>query len=96
MSFEIEKKTRKKRRWGRIYEYTSFERNLAVSDDFQKAYDIIKGIFDKKKRLVTAEKIAEETNLRVSSVKKVLKILLDEGAVKLAYEGKKLRVYQSV
>ncbi|MFX1255566.1 MAG: hypothetical protein ACFFCZ_28445 [Promethearchaeota archaeon] len=95
MSFEIERKTRKKRRWGRVYEYTSFERNLAVSDDFQKAYDIIKGTFEKKNRLVTAEKIAEETNLRVSSVKKVLKILLDEGVVKLAYNGKRLRVYQS-
>ena len=95
MSFEIERKTRKKRRWGRVYEYTSFERRLVVDEDFQRAYDIVKGIFAKGKRLTTPEKIAEETNIRVSSVRKILRNLESEGVIKLAYSGKKLKVYET-
>ncbi|MFX0091257.1 MAG: hypothetical protein ACFFBD_05790 [Candidatus Hodarchaeota archaeon] len=94
MSFEIERKSRRKRRWGRVYEYTSFERRLVVGDDFERAYNIIKDMFEKRNRLVTPEKIAEETNIRVSSAKKILKNLEKEGIIELALNEKHLKVYR--
>ena len=48
-----------------------------------------------KMKVVTANELAKKYKIRVSSMKKLLQTLMEEGKIKVVSESSKLKVYQS-
>ena len=89
-----DKKVRKKRRWGKIFEYSSYERNLVVGDDYEGLLKELEEEYSKRKSIViTAQEIAAKRDIRVSVAKRLLEDLEEKNIVKPTISNKRLRVY---
>ena len=80
---------RKKKRWGRSYEYTPVSRNIVVSPEVMKAID---AEFTKT-NAITAESLAIKHNLRVSLCKRILEDKVKKGKLNRLHKGKMTTIY---
>jgi len=91
-----EKRTKKKRRWGKVFEYTSYERSLLVGDEYN---DLLKELvvdYEKRKSVVvTPQELAAKRDIRVSVAKQLLLNDLEEKnkLLKKALTNKRVTVY---
>ena len=90
MAVEFERKSRKKRRWGRVIEYTSYERKFLFGSSYKEEYDKIKKSFCKYKSGVTPQELAAASDVRVSVAKQILHDLENEGLVTLGLKSKRV------
>ena len=89
-----DKKMRKKRRWGKIFEYSSYERSLVVGDDYKDLLKELEEEYSKRKSIViTAQEIAAKRDIRVSVAKRLLEDLEEKNIIKPTISNKRLRVY---
>ena len=93
MSVEFERKTRKKRRWGRIIEYTSFQRRYIYGETYNEELDRLRKNLGRFKSGVTPQELALNNDYRVSVGKQLLSDLEQEGLVKLAVKSRRVRLY---
>ena len=93
MSVEFERKSRKKRRWGRVIEYTSYERRFLFGSVYQDEYEKLKKSLSKYKAGVTPQELSQANDIRVSVAKQMLNDLEQEGLVKLAVKSKRVRYF---
>ena len=92
MSVEFERKSRKKRRWGRVIEYSSYEKKYI----FSNVYDDLKKKIEKqiaKSSCVTPQELAAGNDIRVSVAKQVLTDLEGEGKIKQVFKAHRIRAY---
>lgn len=89
-----DKRIRKKRRWGKIFEYSSYERSLIVGNDYKDALKELEEDYSKRKTLVvTAQEIAAKRDIRVSVAKQLLEDLEEKNIVKKTVTNRRLKVY---
>ncbi|MFX1284372.1 MAG: hypothetical protein ACFFB5_11990 [Promethearchaeota archaeon] len=92
-----EKRVRKKRRWGKIFEYSSYERSLLVGDDYEKIFKELEKDYSKRKTVVvTPQEIAAKQDIRVSAAKQLLEELEEKKILKKAVSNRRLKVYVKV
>ncbi len=90
----IDKRTRKKRRWGKIFEYSSYERKLLVGDEYKELLKELEEDYSKRKNfVVTPQEIAAKQDIRVSVAKQLLDDLEEKKIVKLETSNRRLKVY---
>lgn len=82
-------KVRKKKRWGKVVEFTALVRDLNPSDDVRN--NIVKEA--SRSRAITAQAIAQKYNVRVSTAKKILEELVEEGKLQLVTSSPRVKVY---
>ncbi len=89
-----DRRVRKKRRWGKIFEYTSYERSLLVGDEYDEALKELSAEYKKRKSIViTAQEIAAKRDIRVSIAKRLLSDLEKENILKKEFSNKRITVY---
>ncbi|NHJ03015.1 MAG: hypothetical protein EAX86_12840 [Candidatus Heimdallarchaeota archaeon] len=89
-----DRKVRKKRRWGRIFEYTSYERNLLVGDEYNELLKELEKDYSKRKSIVvTPQEIASRRDIRVSVARSLLDDLVKKKIIKKAYSNRRVSVY---
>jgi ribosomal protein S25 len=89
-----DKKVRKKRRWGRVFEYTSYERSLLVDDEYKALLDELEKDYSKRKSfVVTPQEIASKHEIRVSVAKRLLADLEEKNILKKSLSNNRVRVY---
>ncbi|MHA1966493.1 MAG: hypothetical protein ACW964_01700 [Candidatus Hodarchaeales archaeon] len=89
-----DKKTRKKRRWGRVFEYSSYERQLPVGDQYTEILDELSAEYSKRKTIVvTPQEIASKRDIRVSVAKRLLAELAEKNIVKRSYSNRRIQIY---
>ncbi|MFX1507958.1 MAG: hypothetical protein ACFFDC_17865 [Promethearchaeota archaeon] len=89
-----DKKVRKKRRWGKIFEYSSYERNLVVGDGYKELLKELEEEYSKRKTIViTAQEVAAKRDIRVSVAKRLLEDLEEKDILKPTISNKRLKVY---
>ena len=92
-----DKKTKKKRRWGKIFEYTSFERALLVGEEYEaKLAEIEADITKRKNLVVTAADFASRHDIRVSAAQNLLNDLEEKKILKKALSSRRLKVYVKI
>ena len=85
-------KVRKKRKWGKIFEYTSHSRQLQLdSESRATAEDEIL-----KMRVITPSAVASRYDIRVSTAKRLLENLQQRGQLQLIVDTRRLKVYETV
>ncbi len=90
----IDKKVHKKRRWGKIFEYTSYERNLPVSDEYKALLKELENDYSKRKSIViTPHEIAAKRDIRVSVAKRLLADLEEKKILKKNFSNPRIQVY---
>ena len=96
MTYEFDRKTRKKRRWGRVYEYSSYERSILVNE--QAFHDLTAKVVEEvaKSRGLTAQEIANRHNIRVSVAKQILNTLLEDGQIQLLLTAQNVKLFGPV
>lgn len=93
----IDKRTRKKRRWGRVFEYSSYERSLVVGDEYQALVKELTEEYTKRKSVVvTPQEIASKRDIRVSVAKRLLSEMVEKQILKLSFKNRRLCVYEKV
>lgn len=93
----IDKRTRKKRRWGRVFEYSSYERSLVVGDEYQALVKELTEEYTKRKSVVvTPQEIASKRDIRVSVAKRLLSEMVEKQILKLSFSNRRLCVYEKV
>jgi len=95
MTMEFERKTHKRRRWGKSIEWASYERKIVVGDEFTALLEEVRGIAAKNP-VTTPQDIAAKFDVRVSVAKDMLKILEEEGVIRRVINGHRLRAYGPV
>lgn len=93
MSVEFERKSRKKRRWGRILEYSSYERKFVFGDNYTDLKNKIEKSVANNKGF-TIQEIASNNDVRVSVAKQILNELNSEGKIKLITGSHRVKIYQ--
>ena len=93
MSVEFERKSRKKRRWGRTIEYGSYERRFIFGSVFQQEYEKVKATVGKYKNGVTPQELAQSNDIRVSVAKQILGGLENEGLLQMVVKSKRVKFY---
>lgn len=93
MAVEFERKTRKKRRWGRIIEYTSYERRYLYGEGYDQELSKLRKELKRYKTGVTPQDIATNNDIRVSVAKQMLSDLEQEGKVELKLRTRRVRYY---
>ena len=89
-----DKRIRKKRRWGKIFEYSSYERSLMVGKDYKDILKELEEDYSKRKTLVvTAQEIAAKRDIRVSVAKQLLEDLEEKNILKKTITNRRLKVY---
>ena len=89
-----DKKVRKKRRWGKIFEYTSYKRPLPVGEAYKELLDDLEKDYSKRKNLViTPQEIAAKRDIRVSVAKRLLADLEEKNILKKAVSNRRTLVY---
>lgn len=89
-----EKRVRKKRRWGKIFEYSSYERNYLVGDEYMGLLKELEEDYSKRKTVVvTPQEIASKRDIRVSVAKQLLEDLEEKKVLKKAVSNRRLRIY---
>jgi ribosomal protein S25 len=92
MSWDSEKKVRKKRRWGKVFEYTSYQRKVPYGEALEDLYSKIEQDV-KKTRIITPQELAAKHDVRVSYVKTILGELEEKGVIKKFVGNAKFRTY---
>ena len=93
----IEKRTRKKRRWGRVFEYSSYQRQLLVGEEYKELVKEWSEEYTKRKTVVvTPQEIASKRDIRVSVAKRLLSELVEKQILKLSFSNRRLCVYEKV
>ncbi len=93
----IDKRTRKKRRWGRVFEYSSYERQLVVGEEYKELVKELSKEYTKRKTVVvTPQEIASKRDIRVSVAKRLLSELVEKQILKLSFSNRRLCVYEKV
>ena len=93
----MDKKVRKKRRWGKIFEYTSYEKNLLVGDEYKALLQELEKEYSKRKSIViTPQEIAARRDIRVSVAKRLLEDLEEKDILKKEFSNRRVRVYTKV
>jgi ribosomal protein S25 len=93
MAVEFERKSRKKRRWGRTVEYSSYERKFLFGSSYKEEYEKIKKGLGKFKTGVTPQELAQTSDIRVSVAKQILTDLEQEGLMTLALKSKRVKFF---
>ena len=93
MSVEFERKTRKKRRWGRTIEYGSYERRFLFGSGYTDELEKVKKSIGKYKSGVTPQELAAASDIRVSVAKQILQDLEAEGLVTLGLKSKRVKFF---
>ncbi len=93
MAVEFERKSRKKRRWGRVIEYTSYERKFLFGASYNEEYDKVKKNLGKYKSGVTPQELAAASDVRVSVARQILHDLEQEGLVALGLKSKRVKFF---
>lgn len=90
-----EKRTKKKRRWGKVFEYTSYERSLLVGDEYNDLLKELVAEYGKRKSIVvTPQELAAKKDIRVSVAKQLLTDLEEKkNLLKKAFSNRRLTVY---
>ncbi len=89
-----DKRTRKKRRWGRVFEYSSYERDLTVGDQYTEILKELSEDYSKRKAIVvTPQEIASKRDIRVSVAKRLLTELEEKKIVKRSFSNRRIHVY---
>jgi ribosomal protein S25 len=89
-----DRRTKKKRRWGKIFEYTSYERTLLVGDEYKTVLDEISAEFKKRKSVViTAQELAARRDIRVSVARRLLEDLEESKVLQKAFSNRRIAVY---
>lgn len=83
------KTVKKKKKWGKIYQYTPIKRDIVLTDE--KANEIETDL--KKATAVTPQSLASKHGIRVSLAKKILKEYNEKGKLKLVHSKSKYQVY---
>ncbi|OLS19548.1 MAG: hypothetical protein HeimC3_44950 [Candidatus Heimdallarchaeota archaeon LC_3] len=94
MSVEFERKSRKKRRWGRSLEYSSYERKYIFGNVYADMKTKVEQSVKNNKGF-TDQEIASANDIRVSVAKQILSELEKEGKINLILRSRRLRIYQS-
>ncbi len=97
MSFELGvTKVRKKRRWGKVIEYTSQESLVPLND--KEREELVKQVKEiaLKSKYITPEQLAKRTRMRVSTIKVILRELEEQNIIKLAVSGGGFKAYVPV
>ncbi|MHA2298203.1 MAG: hypothetical protein ACXAEU_02600 [Candidatus Hodarchaeales archaeon] len=95
MSVDFERKSRKKRRWGRIIEYSTYQRRLVYGAKYNDIVGAIEKALKKDNVVITPQSIAEQHDIRVSVAKQILKELEEKGKAKLVDSCSRIRIYTS-
>ena len=89
-----DKRVRKKRRWGRVFEYSSYERQLLVGDQYTELLNELSEDYSKRKAVVvTPQDIASKRDIRVSVAKRLLNDLEKKEILKKSFSNRRLQVY---
>jgi len=90
-----EKRTKKKRRWGKVFEYTSYERSLLVGDEYNALLKELIAEYGKRKSIVvTPQELAAKKDIRVSVAKQLLNDMEEKNQLlKKSFSNKRLTVY---
>jgi len=90
-----EKRTKKKRRWGKVFEYTSYERSLLVGDEYDALLKELIAEYGKRKSIVvTPQELAAKKDIRVSVAKQLLNDMEEKNQLlKKSFSNKRLTVY---
>lgn len=92
-----DKKVKKKRRWGKVFEYTSFQRSLPVGEEYEaKLAQLEQDIAKRKNLVMTAPDIATRLDIRVSAAQNLLNDLEERKILKKAISSQRLKVYVKV
>lgn len=85
-------KVRKKRKWGKSFEYTSHSRQLNLDSGSQETVEneII------KMRAITPSMIASRYDIRVSTANQLLQDMSRRGKLRLTIDTRRLKVYEPV
>lgn len=85
-------KVRKKRKWGKSFEYTSHSRKLNLDSGSQETVEneIV------KMRAITPSMIASRYDIRVSTAKQLLQDMSRRGKLRLTIDTRRLKVYEPV
>ncbi len=85
------KVVRKKKRWGKSYEYTPITRELTMDDETAEA--VKKDL--KNLKAVTPESFANKHSLKVSVARAILREQVEEGKIKLVSKGSRTEIYSA-
>jgi ribosomal protein S25 len=86
---------RKKRRWGKVFEYTSYERSLLVGEEYNKVLEELIAEYGKRKNaVVTPQEIAARHDIRVSVAKQLLAELEEKNILKKSFSNRRIKVYE--
>jgi len=90
-----DKRTKKKRRWGKVFEYTSYERSLLVGDEYNALLKELIAEYGKRKSIVvTPQELAAKKDIRVSVAKQLLNDMEEKNQLlKKSFSNKRLTVY---
>lgn len=96
MTYEFDRKVKKKRRWGRVYEYSSYEKRIIINEEtFNELAEKIADELAKSKG-ITAQELAEKHDIRVSVAKRILGTLEESGKIRLMVSGQNTKVFGPV
>ena len=96
MSIDFERKSRKKRRWGRVIEYSTYQRRLVYGSKYKEITAAVEKSLKKERAVITPQSVAQQHDIRVSVAKQILKELEEKGKAKLVDSCSRLRIYTSV
>ncbi|MHA1213798.1 MAG: hypothetical protein ACTSR2_05770 [Candidatus Hodarchaeales archaeon] len=89
-----DKRVRKKRRWGKVFEYTSYERSLLVGNEYEQMLKELEAEFAKRKSvMITPQELAVKRDIRVSTAKRLLEDLVGKNIIKKVHQNRRIRVY---
>ena len=82
---------RKKKKWGKVYEYTPVYRKATLDEETMA--EVKKEL--KRLRPTTPESFASKYNIKVSVAKKILEDQVAEGKLKKVHKGQLTTIYSS-
>ena len=82
-------KVRKKKKYGKVFEYEPTIRDAFISDDLREKLE--KEI--PKMKVISPTEIALRYNIKISTAKDFLEELEQKGLIKLAVKNRRVRIY---
>jgi len=83
---------RKKKKWGKTYEYTPIVRAAVLDEETMDA--VQKDL--KNLKATTPQSFANKHSIKVSIAKNILKSQVEEGKLKLHHKGQLTNIYSSI
>ena len=83
-------KVRKKKKYGKVFEYEPIIRDAFISDDLREKLE--KEI--PKMKVISPTEIALRYNIKISTAKDFLEELEQKGLIKLAVKNRRVRIYE--